>query len=322
MLGTTNKEVTQLNRAKLKEISSIIHCMSPVLPDEPETFSLFGDPLRKMPPNTEVYETQKKLYDESLVEYQKNPDDPNNIIWMGRRTAYIGDYRRAIAIFTEGVKKHPEDPRMYRHRGHRFISLRFFDQAVRNFEKAAELIEGKPEEIEPDGIMNSRGVAMGTLQFNIWYHLGLAYYLKNDMENALCAFKNCLNASKVDDKKISTGHWYYMTLRRMNLVGDAKEFIKKYSREMDVVENIMYLDCLMMYKEESTPEELLKKYRVLGAAGLSTVGYGVANWYNYNNQRGKAVELYQEILLLESWPSFGYIAAEADMFNVGVAPDS
>jgi tetratricopeptide (TPR) repeat protein len=294
--------------------------MSPFLPEEPETFSLFGDPLRKIPPNTEVYETQKKLYDEALLEYQKNPDDPDNIIWMGRRTAYIGDYRKAIAIFSEGIKKHPEDPRMYRHRGHRFISLRFFDQAVNDFEKAAKLIEGKPEQIEPDGIINSRGVSLGTLQFNIWYHLGLAYYLKDDMENALRAYKHCLEASKVDDKKISTGHWYYMTLRRMSLVEEASEFIQKYSREMDVVENTMYHDCLLMYKGEFTPEELLDKYREMGSTGLSTVGYGVANWYNYNKENEKAIKLYREILSQDGWPSFGYIAAEADMFNLKEKP--
>ncbi len=319
-MGTTNKEVTQIIRVKLKEISSIIDCMSPVLPEEPETFSLFGEPLRKIPPNIEVYETQKKLYDEALDDYQRNPDDPNNIIWMGRRTAYIGNYRKATAIFSEGVKKHPEDPRMYRHRGHRFISLRFFDQAVRDFEKAVELIKGKPEEIEPDGIMNSRGVAMGTLQFNIWYHLGLAYYLKDDMKNALRAYKHCMAASKVDDKKISTGYWYYMTLRRMGMDDEAETFIVKYSRDMDVVENTMYLDCLMMFKGKSTPDNILRKYREKGSAGLSTAGYGVANWYRVNNQKEKAVELFREILSLESWPSFGYIAAEADMFNLGEKP--
>ena len=233
--------------------------MNPVIPDEPETFSLFGEPLRKAPPNEEVVETQKKLYKETLRDYEKDPDISDNIIWIGRRTAYLGNYRKAIAIFSEGVKKHPADARMYRHRGHRFISLRFFDQAVKDLKKASDLIKGKPDEIEPNGIANSRGVAMGTLRFNIWYHLGLAYYLKGDMENALWAYENCIGASKVDDKKISTGHWYYMTLRRLDRTEEAEKFIENYSRDMDVVENGMYLDCLMMYKGDLSVEELKKK---------------------------------------------------------------
>ncbi len=294
--------------------------MSPVIPDEPETFSLFGDPLRKAPPNEEAVKTQKKLYEEALKDYEKDPEDPENIIWMGRRTAYLGDYRKAIAVFSEGVKKHPADPRMYRHRGHRFISLRFFDQAVKDLNKAADLIKGKPDEIEPNGIANSRGVAMGTLRFNIWYHLGLAYYLKGDMVHALEAYKNCLDASTVDDKKISTGHWYYMTLRRLGKADEAEKFIENYSRDMDVVENGMYLDCLMMYKGDLQVEQLKKKSLEMGSLGLATSGYGVANWYNYNGEREKAVEMYKVIVAKTGWPGFGHIAAEADMYHMGVKP--
>ena len=50
--------------------------------------------------------------------------DVDNIIWYGRRTAYLGDYREAIRIFSEGIEKHSKDARMYRHRGHRYISIR------------------------------------------------------------------------------------------------------------------------------------------------------------------------------------------------------
>ena len=46
--------------------------------------------------------------------------------------------------------------------------------------------------------------------------------------------------------------------------------------------------------------------------GLSTIGYGVANWYYYNDQKAKAKQILEEILKLENWASFGYIAAEID----------
>src|SRR5262245_2433747 len=49
--------------------------------------------------------------------------DPSadNLIWLGRRTAYIGHYKQAIKLFTEGVEKFPDDARFLRHRGHRYI---------------------------------------------------------------------------------------------------------------------------------------------------------------------------------------------------------
>src|SRR5688572_11954722 len=52
--------------------------------------------------------------------FDKNPNDADAIIWLGRRTAYLGRYKEAIDIFTDGIGKHPRDARMYRHRGHRW----------------------------------------------------------------------------------------------------------------------------------------------------------------------------------------------------------
>ena len=96
--------------------------------------------------------------------------------------------RDAIAIFTKGIQQFPEDARMYRHRGHRFITLRQLDLAIDDFKKAAQLIEGKEDEMEPDGMPNPRGIPTSSLHSNIWYHLGLAYYLEGKFENSLEAY--------------------------------------------------------------------------------------------------------------------------------------
>ena len=289
------------------------------LPEDPETFSLFGEPLFKTPLREDILERQKKLYDEALKNYETDPDDADNIIWLGRRTAYIGDFRKSIAIYSMGIKKHPTDPRMYRHRGHRFITLRFFDQAISDFEKAAELIEGKPDEIEPDGIPNERGIPVSSLHFNIWYHLGLAYYLKADFEKALHAYEMCMKASEIDDKVIATAHWYYMTLRRLNRKDQAEKILEKITDDMDVIENHHYHKCLMMYKGENTPEEVMKEAYEMGDLGLVTTGYGVANWYNYTGDEEKAAGILREIVSVEGWAGFGYIAAEADLYHMGLS---
>ena len=74
--------------------------------------------------------------------YDRNPDDPENIIWLGRRTAYLWGYHEAIAIYTEGLRKHPDNYKLLRHRGHRYISVREFDKAIADMERATQLIEG------------------------------------------------------------------------------------------------------------------------------------------------------------------------------------
>ncbi len=63
------------------------------IPETPEAFSLFGEPLIRAPLRPERLEKQEVLYAEALKEYRENPDDPDAIIWFGRRTAYLGRYR-------------------------------------------------------------------------------------------------------------------------------------------------------------------------------------------------------------------------------------
>ena len=78
----------------------------------------------------------------------------------------------------------------------------------------------------------------------------------------------------------------------------------------------MYLDCLMMYKGETSVEELEKKSLDMGSLGLATSGYGVANGYYYNGEKEKAVEMYRKILSQAGWPGFGYITSEADICTI------
>ncbi len=285
----------------------------PKLPEAPEAFSLFGDPLFPQPLRPEVVEEQKALYEAALRDWTKDPDDADATIWLGRRTAYLGRIREAAAIFSEGITKHPDDPRMYRHRGHRFITLRLYDNAIDDLERAAELIEGKPDEVEPDGIPNERNIPVSSLHFNVWYHLGLAYYLIGDYESALECYRECLAVSEIDDKLVATTHWTYMTLRLLDMDEAAEELLGPITEEMDVIENQHYHRLLLMYKGLVKPEALMKEARKQGPLAVATVGYGVANWHLYNGEEEKATDTYNEILDTGGWAGFGYIAAEADL---------
>ena len=78
---------------------------------------------------------------------------------------------------------------MYRHRGHRYITIREIDRAITDYEIAVELIKGKTDTIEPDGAPNPAGIPVTSRHGNIYYHLGLAYYLKHDFENSLSIYR-------------------------------------------------------------------------------------------------------------------------------------
>ena len=290
------------------------------LPGTAETFSLFGEPLYRTPLRPEALEEQGALYEEACRSYEENPDDAETIIWLGRRTAYLGRCREAASIFSMGMENYPENPKFYRHRGHRFVTLRRFDLAIGDLEGAASLIEGRPDEVEPDGIPNERNVPVSSLHFNVWYHLGLAYYLSGRFGDALRAYGECMGVSEIPDKLVATSHWLYMTLRRLGRDEEAKEVLGAITGEMDIVENQNYHDCLLMYRGEKQVEALLEGARGAGTLGLVTTGYGIGNWFLYNGERDKAVGVIREILSTGAWAGFGYIAAEADMRRLGLHP--
>jgi len=279
------------------------------VPDGAQAVSLFGKPLSMPAPS-------QKLLDDlaaAKAKYDADPMDADNIIWYGRRMAYTGDFRRAILIFSEGIEKHPDDERMYRHRGHRYITIREFDRAIDDFEKAASLIKGKEDKIEPDGAPNPAGIPVTSTQSNIYYHLGLAYYLKHDFENALRAYKMGRDLDLNDDNTASTTHWIYMILRRLGRDKEAQEALSYVTADMDIIEVHNYHKLVMFYKGQVPEEEVLNADPNIPAG--ASITYGVANWFFYNGDKEKAYDLMEKFLKTKSWGSFGYIAAEVDLKN-------
>lgn len=279
--------------------------LSPV-PAGAQAVSLLGEPLFSSEPRESVLEK----YAAAKAAYEAQPEDADKLIWFGRWTAYKGDYREAIRIYTLGIRKFPEDARFYRHRGHRYISIRDFDRAVQDFEKAAALIEGTEDQVEPDGMPNAQNIPVSSLHSNIWYHLGLAYYLKHDWENALRVYLRGLEGSQNDDKIVSTTHWLYMTLRLLGRDENAQQALEPIKKEMNIIENMAYHQLCLFYKDELTEADITSEYftDIMNDA----VAYGVANYHMYNGDRIKAKEILEKILAGKSWASFGYIAAEAD----------
>jgi tetratricopeptide (TPR) repeat protein len=264
----------------------------------------------------------RKTYDTKLAEarseFEKNPASADALVWLGRRTAYPGNYREAIRIFTDGVARFPRDARFYRHRGHRLLTLRCFDDAVRDFETAAKLVRGKPDEIEPDGLPNARDIPTSTLQTNIHYHLGLAFYFKGDFNKAADSFMTSFNLARNDDMRVAAAHWVYMSAHRSGikkLEKSAKQFIKKeIGDNADIVENDDYYKLVKLYQGKTKADELMKE---LGARADSlsnaSLGYGLGNWFLYNGEKDKARAIFRRITAGNHWASFGYIASEAEL---------
>ena len=261
-------------------------------------------------------DAKKRLEDNltaATADFVKNPDDVRNIVWMGRRLAYLSRYREAIEVFSRGVAKFPSDARPLRHRAHRYITTRQFDKAIVDFEKAAKLMAGKPNEGEPDGAPGRRPTPSATLKFNIYYHLGLAYYLKGDFAKALTAYRECMKYSTDnDDSLVATSDWLYMTLRRLGQKAEAEKVLEPIKEGMNVLDNAAYYQRLLMYKGLRKPEDVLGNDEQ-DPLQVATQGYGVGNFYLVNGDTERAKAIFRRVVAGSQWAAFGFIAAEADL---------
>ncbi len=295
---------------------TVFFAASSSVAQQPETLSLLGKPLVAPSIPDDTRRTLEAELATARAAYDKNPDDPDAVIWLARRTAYLGRFGEAIEILTRGIEAHPDEARFYRHRGHRFITIRKFDLAIKDLRKAALLVEDKPDQVEPDGRPNERNVPTSTLQTNIYYHLGLAHYLKGEFGESLEAYRKCLALSKNPDMVVATTNWLYMTLQRLGKSDEAKQALDQITPDMDVIENKAYYRLLMFYKGQTSAAALTDK----GTDGV-TLAYGVANHELYSGSPDKAKAGFKQIVEknVSQWPSFGYIAAEAEMARLAKA---
>ncbi|HMJ71436.1 MAG TPA: hypothetical protein VK508_21215 [Cyclobacteriaceae bacterium] len=281
---------------------------------QPVVISLLG---------TEFYEPERtpqrqSQLDSNLRVAKKNFDaDPSeeNYIWYGRRTAYLMHLDEAVDIFTDGLEKFPGSYKLLRHRGHRYISLRKFDEAIADLSKAEILMSGQPPEIEPDGVPNKINKPLSTTQFNVFYHLALAHYLVGDFMKAEEAWNKCMAVSENDDSRVAAIDWLYMTLQRQDKSDNAAVLLTYVGDSLDIIENDSYYNRLKLYKGVLTPDEVLQADTSASDYNLSlaTQGYGVGNWYYFSGDTATAFDIFNKVVSGKEFAAFGFIAAEAEI---------
>ena len=283
--------------------------------EEVQAYAVDGSPLYIPERSDEATSALEANLKEAETNYKAEPNEMNTI-WLGRRWAYLTNYNKAIGVFSDGIKQFPNSYKLYRHRGHRYISTRQFEKAEADYKKAFELMDKEKIEVEPDGAPNSMNIPLSNTQFNILYHYGLALYLQGKFEEATEVYKECLKYSVNDDLLVATTDWLYMSLMREWKAEEATAVLEPIHSEMTIIENDSYYKRIMMYKGELAKEELLRTDQMDVALSLATQGYGMGNWYLYNGDTAKAREIFQKVIDTGNWPAFGYVAAEVDLHKL------
>lgn len=298
--GGEEDEVTARNDAQ-RTASSVV---SEESAGEFQAYSLFGDPLYQMEDTTGAIA-------EADLALAADADDVERIIAAARVRRNFWQYRQAMELYTRAMELAPGDWRPYRYRGHRRISLREFESAVSDLEHARSL---------------------APLNWDVAYHLGLAYFVSGRFGQAYDEYRRCLDlardpeamaADRPDfrscsrngddpESRVAMTEWAVRSALRAGRESEAMALVREIPLDLQVEENVAYYHDLLFYRGELQEEDLLNPgpdapYR------RETVGYGVANWRLSRGDTVGAVKLLRELVADPWWPGFGRIASEADL---------
>ena len=278
------------------------------------SINLFGQTCEKSIPEIYVSNKARQIYESKLEQAKANLEkdsSADNLIWLGRREAYLGNYETAIDIYSKGTIKYPKDARFYRHRGHRYISSRCFDLALKDLKRAVGLSRYEDNELEPDGLPNALGIPTSTLQGNIYYHLGLTYYIQKNYHKARYAYEKCLKLAENPDSYVAAANWLYVIYLHLGQDRRAGKLLITIKDDMKLIENHSYHTLLKLHQGKINPVHLEEEIMNGESLSNTTLAFGLGNYYFINGDKVKAQEMFKNITKGNQWSAFGYIVAES-----------
>lgn len=284
--------------------------------DHVEAISLLGQPLRRPALADDVRAEREANLRAAEAALVADPEDEERIVWLGRRQAYLGRYGEAIDTFTDGLALHPQSHVLRRHRGHRYLTVRRLDAAVTDLERASVLIAERPDVVEADGLPNALGIPTSTSHSNVWYHLGLARYVRGEFDQARIAYEQCMLFSNNPDMRVATSYWLYRTLRRLGRDAEARALLEPITPDLEIIENHAYHQALLLERGDLTLDEVLDENEP-DAIQSATLAYGIARWHIEHGRIEEGRAMLETIVAGEAWPAFGHLAAEADLAGGG-----
>ena len=239
------------------------------------------------------------------VEYRALPDtdairsartalaaDPRNIariIDLGVAESGARQFREAIATFTRGLEIEPNNALLLRWRGHRYLSVREFDRA------SADL---------------TRGGAIDSTIYGIWYHLGVLQYVRGEFAAAAASFAKAQAIAPDAGELAGSTDWLWMSLSRAGRDADAKAMLDRRPDNKPVTN--AYTRRLQLYRGEIGPDAVLTPADT-DDVQVATLAYGLGNWYLIRGDQAQAGAWFERSIQSGGWPAFGFIAAEAEL---------
>jgi tetratricopeptide (TPR) repeat protein len=223
------------------------------------------------------------------------PDNVERIIALGLAQSGIRRYREAIETFTRGLALAPDNPVLYRWRGHRYLSVRELDRARADLE---------------------RGLELDSACYGCLYHLGIVRYVTGDYPGAAEVFARALPAAPDSGERAGSTDWLWMSLSRAGRPAEAQAMLDRATDALPA--GNAYTQRIGLYRGRVGPEDVLTPADT-GDIAIATLSYGVGNWYLIRGDTTRARAWFERSVASGGWPAFGFIAAEAELRRLGRA---
>ena len=218
--------------------------------------------------------------------------DPRNVdkfIALGIAQSGARQVREAIATFTRGLAVAPNNAMLLRWRGHRNLSLREFDKAMTDFNRAARL---------------------DSTIYGIWYHRGIVRFVRGDFAGAAEDFARAIPLAPDPGELAGSTDWRWMSLARAGRAAEAKAFLALHTDSLPTT--VAYARRLKLYRGEITPEQLITPADTEDVQ-LATLAFGLGNWYLVQGDRATARRWFERAVASGGWMGFGFIVSEAEL---------
>ncbi len=239
------------------------------------------------------------------VEYRSQPDtgpiaraesalaaDPRNvarIIQLGLAQSGARQFHEAIETFTRGLTVAPNDPVLYRWRGHRYLSVREFDRAMDDL---------------------TRGSRLDSANYGIWYHLGIVRYARGDFAGAAEAFARAQQRPPDAAELAGATDWLWMSLSRASRAAEARAMLDRRPDSLPATN--AYAQRLRLYRGQVGPDDVITAADT-GDIAVATLSYGVGNWYLVRGDTARARAWFERSVRSGGWPAFGFIMSEVEL---------
>lgn len=220
--------------------------------------------------------------------------DPRNIariIALGVAQSGARQFREAIETFTRGLAIAPNDPMLYRWRGHRNLSVREFAKA------RADL---------------TRGYALDSTNYGILFHLGVLNFVQGNFAEAARMFAKAQPRAPDGGELAGSTDWLWMSLARAGRLADANAMLARRPDTLPAPPGYAYAQRLKLYRGELTPATLFTPADTADVQ-VATLSFGLGNWYLVRGDTVRAREQFQRSVKSGGWPGFGFIASEAEL---------